>query len=60
MDVRMQPGDMSDPPDSWPRFPKVNEDDRDELMRERSRLIGALAAVEEALNEKHGTHFATV
>jgi hypothetical protein len=50
----------SEAADSTPLFPKVNEDDKAELMRERSRLIGALAAIEEALNEKHGTHFATV
>jgi hypothetical protein len=43
-----------------PRFPHISEDDKDELWRERSRLINALAVVEEILNEKHGTHLATV
>ena len=46
--------------DYTPRFPKLSEEDKDELMRERSRLINALAVVEEVLNEKHGMHLATV
>lgn len=56
MDARTR----SEAADTTPRFPKVNDDDKDELLRERRRLINALAAVEEALNEKHGTHLATV
>jgi hypothetical protein len=46
--------------DIAPRFPKISEDDKAELMSERHRLINALAVVEEILNEKHGTHLATV
>jgi hypothetical protein len=43
-----------------PRFPNISEDDKDELWRERGRLIQALGVVEEILNEKHGMHLATV
>jgi hypothetical protein len=46
--------------DITPRFPKLDEDDKAELLRERSRLINALAVVEEILNEKHGMHLCTV
>jgi hypothetical protein len=40
--------------DDTPHWPHVNEDDRDDLMAERRRLINCLTAVEEALREKHG------
>ena len=51
---------MSYTDDITPRFPKVDENDKAELLDERHRLINALATVEEALNERHGTHYATV
>ena len=53
---------MNEQPDDSirPRFPNISEDDRDELWRERGRLINALAVVEEILNEKHGAHLAAV
>jgi hypothetical protein len=40
--------------DTTPHWPHVNEDDRDDLMAERRRLINCLTAIEEALREKHG------
>jgi hypothetical protein len=40
--------------DTTPRWPNIDEDDRDDLMAERRRLINCLSAVEEALREKHG------
>ena len=40
--------------DTTPRWPNIDEDDRDDLMAERRRLINCLAAVEDALREKHG------
>lgn len=46
--------------DITPRFPNISEDDKEELWRERGRLIQALGVVEEILNEKHGMHLATV
>jgi hypothetical protein len=43
-----------------PQFPHVDEDDKRALLAERSRLINALATIEEALREKHGTAHRTV
>jgi hypothetical protein len=40
--------------DSAPHWPRIDENDRDDLMAERRRLINCLAAVEDALREKHG------
>jgi hypothetical protein len=40
--------------DTTPHWPHVNEDDRDDLMAERRRLINCLSAIEDALREKHG------
>ena len=43
-----------------PVFPAVDENDKAALMRMRSLVIGRLVAIEEALNEKHGTNLATI
>jgi hypothetical protein len=46
--------------DDAPRFPHIDENDKEALRDERRRLINALAAVEEALRERHGMKVATV
>ena len=48
------------PLDSAPHWPHVNEDDLDDLRAERGRLINCLAAIEEAMREKHGYNVTTV
>lgn len=41
-------------------FPVVDEDDYAALMDQRSQVIGRLAALEEALREKHGATCCTI
>jgi hypothetical protein len=52
--------DVPEPSEYAPRFPHVDEDDKAALLAERTRLINALATVEEALREKHGSEYRTV
>ena len=41
-------------------FPVIDENDYAALMAQRSLIIGRLAAIEEALREKHGSDVRTV
>lgn len=51
---------MTLPDDTAPHWPKVDEDNLDDLRRERARLINCLAAVEEAMRDNHSVNVCTV